>query len=216
MDREASSCSMMFASTPTGRSARRSPAGPTWGRGRLGNVLLTNGRTERLTANAPRNAVERWRILNAANARSLGCASTARAGRWWAPTAVCCPSPHEPNEFTIAPGQRFELEVRMEDPESAAAQARRDGARRGRERGGGQGTSSPRRWASEGEVEPRPAWVAPNARSRHEPGGRARAVVDAQQRGGRRGVEFTVNGRAGVVNHGATARWASLSTASRR
>lgn len=176
-------------------------SGPDVGRGRLGNVLLTNGRTERLTANAPRNAVERWRILNAANARSLRVRVDGARWKVVGTDGGLLPEPYEPGEFTIAPGQRFELEVRMEDPESAAAQlvAMVPVA---------VGSAVEDRdfilaeVSFEGEVEPRPAWVAPNVTLPDtSPAGAltrswmlSGAVVDG-------GVEFTVNGRAGV-GHG--------------
>lgn len=177
-------------------------SGPDVGRGRLGNVLLTNGRTERLTATARRNAVERWRILNAANARSLRVRVDGALWKVVGTDGGLLPEPYEPGEVTIAPGQRFELEVRMEDASAAAAQlvaivpvavgsAVEDRDFILAEVG------------LDGEVEPRPAWVAPSVTlpSTSPTGALSRAwmlsggVVDG-------GVEFTINGRAGTGHGG--------------
>ena len=54
----------------SGQIAPALASGPDIGRGRYGNVLLTNGQTTPVTATAARNAVERWRIVSAANART--------------------------------------------------------------------------------------------------------------------------------------------------
>ncbi len=176
-------------------------SGPDVGRGRLGNVLLTNGQTARLTATAPRNGVERWRLLNAANARSMRVRVDGARWKVVGTDGGLLPEPYEPGEIVIAPGQRFDLEVRMEDGEAAAAQlvavvpVAVGSAVEDRDFILAEVTF-------EGEVEPRPAWVAPSVTlpSTTPTGALTRtwalsgAVVDG-------GVEFTINGRAGV-GHG--------------
>ena len=90
--------------------------------GRAGNVLLVNGRTEERTIDLAPGAVERWRIVNTANARSM----TFRfeglevreigsdAGLWrqsWS---------RDIDELFLPVG-RAELEVRLDDDEDSGA-----------------------------------------------------------------------------------------------
>lgn len=184
-----------------GQIAPTLTSGPDVGRGRLGNVLLTNGRTERLSAQTARNAVERWRIINAANARSLRVRVDGASWQVVGTDGGLLPVPYETPEVTIAPGQRFEFEVRMEDPNASAAQlVAIVPVAVGN-------TVEDRDFILaevnlEGKVTPRPAWVAPNVMlpARDPSGALTRtwmlsgAVVDG-------GVQFTINGRAGV-GHG--------------
>jgi FtsP/CotA-like multicopper oxidase with cupredoxin domain len=185
-----------------GQVAPALTSGPDVGRGRYGNVLLTNGQTTPVTATAARNAVERWRLVSAANARPLRVRVDGAVWQVVGTDGGLLPEPYSADEITIAPGQRYDLEVRMEDPAAGAAQlvttvltAVSDGGVEDRD-------YTLAAVTLDGEVAARPAWVAPAVTL-------PRTDVTAAQSFswmlsgalGDAGVEFTINGRVGT-GHG--------------
>lgn len=79
--------------------------------GRLGNTLLTNGRTEPATGTAPLRSVERWRIVSASTARVLELSVDGAGWRVIASDGGLLPEPYSPKRIVLAPGQRYDLEV---------------------------------------------------------------------------------------------------------
>ncbi len=102
--------------TAAGRIGAFLDSGPDVGRGRLGNTLLINGSATPWAFEAPRNSVERWRIINSANARSYTLELVGATIRVIGTDGGLLPTPYETESLDIAPGQRFELEVRYEAP----------------------------------------------------------------------------------------------------
>jgi FtsP/CotA-like multicopper oxidase with cupredoxin domain len=186
----------------SGQIAPALTSGPDIGRGRYGNVLLTNGQTAEVTATAARNAVERWRLVSAANARSLRLHINGATWRVVGTDGGLLPTPYETSELVISPGQRFDLEVRMDDASAAAAQlittvltGLADGGTEDRE-------YTLATVNLDGEVKPRPAWVAPAVTL--PPTSPASPLSWNWALSGRvadGGVEFTINGMAGL-GHG--------------
>ncbi len=185
-----------------GQIAPALSAGPDIGRGRYGNVLLTNGQTTPVEGTAARNSVERWRLVSAANARSLRVRIDGATWQVVGTDGGLLGQPYSTDELVIAPGQRYDLEVRMDAPSSSGAQlittvltALSDGGLVDRD-------YTLATVSLDGEVAPRPAWVAPSV-----------TLPDADPAmpqqlnwvlGGRladAGVEFTINGIAGT-GHG--------------
>ncbi|MFO0646433.1 MAG: multicopper oxidase family protein [Polyangiales bacterium] len=89
--------------------------------GRAGNVLLLNGASARVTASAPRNSVERWRLLNAAGSRVMSVAVEGASWRVVGTDGGLVPQPFNATRLSIAPGQRYDLEVTL-DGEMGPAQ----------------------------------------------------------------------------------------------
>ena len=92
--------------------------------GRFGNTLLLNGKP---VGDAPEawqirsGSVERWRILNTANARSAELDLQGASWRVIGTDGGLIPQPYAPKgNLRVAPGERYELEVRWEPhtPES--------------------------------------------------------------------------------------------------
>lgn len=79
--------------------------------GRIGNTLLTNGKTTPASGNAIGRGIERWRIINAATARVFELAVDGASWRVIATDGGLLPTPYQPERLLVAPGQRFELEV---------------------------------------------------------------------------------------------------------
>lgn len=86
--------------------------------GQLGNVLLTNGRPSELAVvESAEGRVERWRILDAANARTMQLRLTGPAHfRVIATDGGLLPTPYTTSTLTISPGQRYDLEVSYDGP----------------------------------------------------------------------------------------------------
>jgi FtsP/CotA-like multicopper oxidase with cupredoxin domain len=79
--------------------------------GRTGNVLLVNGKAEALALAVSRGQVERWRVVNTANARTM---SLSVAGARWRVVGAdggLLPAPYETDRLVVAVGQRYDLEV---------------------------------------------------------------------------------------------------------
>ena len=90
--------------------------------GRNGNVLLVNGQVvegdELLQLR--RGSVERWRILQSANARVADIDLTGATWRVIGWDGGLIPQPYETAQLKVAPGERYDLEVRW-NPEEIGA-----------------------------------------------------------------------------------------------
>ncbi len=87
--------------------------------GRLGNTLLTNGKVDPPSGTAPAGSIERWRIVNASTARVFEIAVDGASWRVIATDGGLLPTPYKPEKITVAPGQRFELEVTYDQASAA-------------------------------------------------------------------------------------------------
>lgn len=88
--------------------------------GRFGNVLLTNGRpAKEVTASAEQGAVERWRIVNSANARTMQVGVDGASFRIIATDGGLLAEPYTTKRLVVAIGQRFDLEVTYDRPGTA-------------------------------------------------------------------------------------------------
>jgi FtsP/CotA-like multicopper oxidase with cupredoxin domain len=97
--------------------------GPDIGRGRTGNVLLVNGSARPLAGTIAQGALERWRIINAANARTMYIRVRGGSALVIGTDGGLLPTPYEFSELEIAPGQRYELAVRADAPAHSAMDA---------------------------------------------------------------------------------------------
>ncbi len=80
--------------------------------GRFGNVLLTNGRpAKEATAQVEQGTVERWRIVNTANARTMTLGVSGASFRVIATDGGLLPEPYVTDKITVPVGQRYDLEV---------------------------------------------------------------------------------------------------------
>lgn len=79
--------------------------------GRIGNVMLTNGKASTVHQDGHARAIERWRIINAATARVFELAVDGASWRVIATDGGLLPTPYQTERLLVAPGQRFELEV---------------------------------------------------------------------------------------------------------
>lgn len=174
-------------------------SGPDVGRGRLGNTLLINGRAEPWRVEIPRNGTERWRIVNASNARTFTLVfDDGSPLRVIGTDGGLLPTPYETTRLDVAVGQRYELDLRMDDParESRTLQTLVSVL-------AGDGGIDTRAFdlveaSIAGEVSPRPPYVAPEVRLPSvEPS--VTESLDFNLSGGvvNGRVEFTINGVAG-------------------
>ncbi len=79
--------------------------------GRMGNTLLVNGQIPTQQISVPKNRVERWRIVNTANARTMKLSLTGATWRVIGTDGGLLPKPYAVDRLEIAVGQRFEMEV---------------------------------------------------------------------------------------------------------
>lgn len=93
-------------------------SGPDIGAGRVGNTLLANGKAEPLRTVLPRGGIERWRVILANNALTMGLRLKGAQTRVIATDGGLLPSPLEADRVEIAPGQRYDFEVRAGEGES--------------------------------------------------------------------------------------------------
>jgi FtsP/CotA-like multicopper oxidase with cupredoxin domain len=82
--------------------------------GRFGNALLTNGAFQLQQDTVAAGTVERWHLVNAANARTQRLRVRGATFRVIATDGGPLPEPYIPDFLEISPGQRFELEVRAD------------------------------------------------------------------------------------------------------
>lgn len=88
--------------------------------GRFGNMLLTNGRpVKEAVASVEQGTVERWRIVNSANARTMQIAVEGASFRVIATDGGLLPEPYTTKKLAVAIGQRFDLEVTYDQPGTA-------------------------------------------------------------------------------------------------
>lgn len=89
--------------------------------GRYGNVLLTNGQTLSAATNdyAFQGQVERWRIVNTANARTMELSITGASFRIIATDGGPLRQPYFSDRIVLPVGQRYELEVAYTSPGTA-------------------------------------------------------------------------------------------------
>ena len=83
--------------------------------GRYGNVLLTNGRADDVVVQGEPGQVERWRIINTANARTMSLSITGASFRVIASDGGRLSEPYETDRLQVAVGQRFDVEVAIAD-----------------------------------------------------------------------------------------------------
>lgn len=81
--------------------------------GRLGNTLLTNGQMDDpVQMTAEQGHVERWRLLNPSNARTMSISLSTGSMRVIATDGGLLEHPYETDRIEIAVGQRYDIEVR--------------------------------------------------------------------------------------------------------
>jgi FtsP/CotA-like multicopper oxidase with cupredoxin domain len=89
--------------------------------GRYGNLLLTNGKNAKtVRASAKKGQVERWRLLNTANARKMRLRIEGARWRLIATDGGLLEAPLEPKELTLAVGGRLDVEVSYDTAGSVA------------------------------------------------------------------------------------------------
>jgi len=88
--------------------------------GRLGNTLLVNGKTDPIHGTAPLRSIERWRLVSSATARVFDISVDGASWRVIASDGGLLPEPYTTSRLTIAPGQRFDLEVTYNQTAPAA------------------------------------------------------------------------------------------------
>ncbi len=88
--------------------------------GRYGNLLLTNGRDRELAiAEVEAGTVERWRIVNTANARTMELTLEGARFRVIGTDGGLLAEPYETERLVVAVGQRYDLEVTYENEGTA-------------------------------------------------------------------------------------------------
>ncbi len=88
--------------------------------GRFGNLLLTNGRpVKEAVASAEQGTVERWRVVNSANARTMVVGVEGASFRVIATDGGLLPEPYTTKKLSVAIGQRYDLEVTYDQPGTA-------------------------------------------------------------------------------------------------
>ncbi|MBI4815538.1 MAG: multicopper oxidase family protein [Deltaproteobacteria bacterium] len=86
--------------------------------GRTGNLLLTNGRAELPKVSVAKGDVERWRIVNTANARTMQLTVTGASWRVVG-TDGGHVAPFKPDVILLPVGQRYDLEVKYDQAGTA-------------------------------------------------------------------------------------------------
>jgi FtsP/CotA-like multicopper oxidase with cupredoxin domain len=88
--------------------------------GRYGNILLTNGRpSPGAAAEVQEGTVERWRLVNTANARTMELDLRGASFRVIGTDGGLLREPYDVDYLFIAVGQRYDLEVRYDRPGAA-------------------------------------------------------------------------------------------------
>ena len=88
-----------------------------------GNLLMTNGKTHPASGTSSPGAIERWRLLNSANATFQEVSVTNATWKVIGTDGGLLPASaaYSTDRLVIAPGQRFDLEVRMGTESGAVA-----------------------------------------------------------------------------------------------
>ena len=85
--------------------------------GRYGNMLLTNGvPAGELRGQAAQGQVERWRLVNSANARTMKLTIEGASARVIGTDGGLLPVPYAFSELVMPVGQRFDVEVSYDGP----------------------------------------------------------------------------------------------------
>ena len=85
--------------------------------GRYGNMLLTNGRpVKEAVASVEQGTVERWRIVNTANARTMQIGIEGASFRVIGTDGGLLPEPYTTKRISVPVGQRYDLEVTYDQP----------------------------------------------------------------------------------------------------
>jgi FtsP/CotA-like multicopper oxidase with cupredoxin domain len=88
--------------------------------GRFGNLLLTNGRpSPEARAEVDEGTVERWRIVNTANARTMELELDGASFRVIGTDGGLLREPYDADYLFVAVGQRYDVEVRYDQPGTA-------------------------------------------------------------------------------------------------
>ncbi len=87
--------------------------------GRSGNVLFVNGRADAFTFETEQHAVERWRIVNTANARSFIVDMTGAKFRVIGTDGGPLVTPYETTRLLVPVGQRYDVEVTLDQTGTA-------------------------------------------------------------------------------------------------
>lgn len=84
--------------------------------GRNGNVLLTNWDTETVKLQVEAGTVERWRVVNTANARTMELSIAGASWKIVGTDGGRIPEHYTPARLVVPVGQRYDLEVRYDGP----------------------------------------------------------------------------------------------------
>jgi FtsP/CotA-like multicopper oxidase with cupredoxin domain len=88
--------------------------------GRYGNTLLTNGRpVKEAVVAVEQGTVERWRIVNTSNARTMQLGIEGASFRIIATDGGLLPAPYTTKKLPVPVGQRYDLEVTYDQPGNA-------------------------------------------------------------------------------------------------
>lgn len=87
-------------------------SGPDIGMGRVGNTLLLNGREIPSEVTIEKGAIERWRFVSASNSLPYGLRIVGADVKVIATDGGLLPEPFDLERVEIAPGQRYDFEVR--------------------------------------------------------------------------------------------------------
>lgn len=92
---------------------------PEFMHGRTGNALLTSGSLNVAEFEAEQGDVERWRLVNPANARTMSLSIEGASWRVIGTDGGLLEQPYETDRLTLPVGQRFDVEVTYEDEGTA-------------------------------------------------------------------------------------------------
>lgn len=91
--------------------------------GRHGNVLLANGQVPPMAIETAEGRVERWRLVNTANARTFTLALSGARFKVIGTDGGRIAEPYEAQVLRMAVGERFDLEVTFDEPGDAVVEA---------------------------------------------------------------------------------------------
>jgi FtsP/CotA-like multicopper oxidase with cupredoxin domain len=87
--------------------------------GRAGNMLLTSGQLDPVALDIEQGSVERWRLVNPANARTMSLSIEGASWRVIGTDGGLLSEPYETDRLTLPVGQRFDVEVTFDEAEDA-------------------------------------------------------------------------------------------------